>query len=223
MGGWGDSRSHLRSTSGCGGVDVLPNRGIMFSYMRDAVLTSFFTPIGPIVIAAWLLILSILLLLPLLPWLPFLLQYLSFQHVVIFAFLSLTGWCYLRFMWLKPSQHLRLGIQQVGTSQAFLEKSFQNNQNVSLCKYCPTQLSALKFLPWMLNAFIHTLSLAYFCFCYITKRTNTLPWPLEMITELTYWHWAIVWTLILAPQFVVFAAVIRVRRFDPNSVQFYQP
>ena len=92
----------------------------------------------------------------------------------------------------------------------------------SLCKYCPTQLSALKFLPWMLNAFIHTLSLAYF-FCYMTKRTNTLPWPLERITDLTFWHWLIVWTLILTPQFVVFAAVIRVRRFDPNSVQLYQP
>ena len=92
---------------------------VSFFHMRDVVLTSFFTQVGPIVIAAWLLILSILLLLPLLPWLPFLLQYLSFQHVVIFAFLSLTGWCYLRFMWLKPSQHLRLGIQQVGTSQAF--------------------------------------------------------------------------------------------------------
>ena len=56
-------------------------------HMRDVVLTSFFhtsffTQVGPIVIAAWLLFLSILLLLPLLPWLPFLLQYLSFQHVV---------------------------------------------------------------------------------------------------------------------------------------------
>ena len=35
----------------------------------------------------------------------------------------------------------------------------------------------------------------------------------------------IVWTLIVTPQFVVLAAFIRVRRFDPtlNSVQVYQP
>ena len=51
-------------------------------HMRGVIHTSSFSQIGPIVIAAWLLILSILLLLPLLPWLPFLLQYLSFQHVV---------------------------------------------------------------------------------------------------------------------------------------------
>ena len=44
----------------------------------------------------------------------------------------------------------------------------------------------------------------------------------------TYCHWVIVWSLILTPQFVVLivlAAVIRVRRFDPNlnSVQFDLP
>jgi len=193
-----------RATPQCGNVDIENQDTVRTSGLRkyfcvhtsDPLLDvvewiSYSTEVGPIVIAAWLLILFILLLLPLLLWLPFLLQYLTFQLVVIFVFLLLTGgvtgWCYLRFMWVKPSQHLRLGIQQ---------------------------LSALKFLPWMLNAFIHTLSLAYFCFCYITRRTNTLPWPLEMITDLTYWHWAIVWTLILAPQFVVFAAVIRIRRLN---------
>ena len=134
----------------------------------------------------------------------------------------------LLYLWVKPSRHLLLGIQQVGTTQAFLKKSLKTtDQNLTLCKYFPTQLSALKFLPWMLTALIHSLPLAYFYHCYMTKRTTTLPWPFERIlwTDLTYWHWAIggvVSTLLLTPQFLVLAAVIRVRRFDPklNSVQF---
>jgi hypothetical protein len=135
---------------------------------------------------------------------------------------------FLSYVCVKPSRQLLLGIQQVGTSQAFLKKSLKTtDQYLTQCKYFPTQLSALKFLPWMLTAFIHSLPLAYFYHCYMTKRTTTLPWPLERIlwTDLTYWHWAIggvVSTLILTPQFLVLAAVIRVRRFDPklNSVQF---
>ena len=109
----------------------------------------------------------------------------------------------------------------------------------------PTQLSAVKFLPWTLTVFIHSLPPAYLYFCFIRKRTNALlPWPLsgelgwsgagsplpEVIyrKDPTYCHWVIVWSLILTPQFVVLvalAAVIRVRRFDPNlnSVKFYQP
>ena len=95
---------------------------------------------------------------------------------------------------------------------------------LSRCKYCPTQLSANKFVPWMLTAFIHSLPPAVFFGCYTATRTNTPPWPLEGIYW-TYWHWLIVWTLILTPQFVVLAAFIRVHRFDPNlnSVQVYQP
>ena len=95
---------------------------------------------------------------------------------------------------------------------------------LSRCKYCPTQLSANKFVPWMLTAFIHSLPPAVFFGCYTATRTNNPPWPLEGIYW-TYWHWLIVWTLILTPQFVVLAAFIRVHRFDPNlnSVQVYQP
>jgi hypothetical protein len=87
-------------------------------------------------------------------------------------------------------------------------------------------LSALKFVPWMLTAFIQSVIPAYFFFCYLTKRTNTLPWQLEMIFQPlywiadltystgTYWHWVIVWILTLTPQVLVLAAVIRVRRLN---------
>jgi len=106
------------------------------------------------------------------------------------VFLSLAGgvmgWCYLHLLWVKPARHLRLGIQQ---------------------------LSANKFVPWMLTAFIHSLPPAVFFGCYTATRTNNPPWPLEGIYW-TYWHWLIVWTLILTPQFVVLAAFIRVHRLN---------
>jgi len=135
---------------------------------------AWLTEIGPILIGA----------------LCSLLGFLGFQS---FALLSLpggvVGWCYFHFLWVRPSQHLLLGIQQ---------------------------LSALKFLPWMSTVFIHSLPPAFFFFCYMTNRTNTLPWRLEMI----YWtFWVIVWTLILTPQFVVLAAFMRVRRLNNERRQ----
>merc|ERR1711953_1291184 len=79
------------------------------------------------------------------------------------------------YTWVKPSRHLLLGIQQ---------------------------LSALKFLPWMLTAFIHSLLLAYFYICYMTKSTTTLVIG------------GVVSALILYPQFLVVAAAIRIRRLN---------
>ena len=83
-------------------------------------------------------------------------------------------------------------------------------------RYFPTQLSALKFVDWMLVAFLHSLPPAYFFYCH-SKEALWL--------DLTYWLWVLVWPLILLPQVFVLAAVIRVRRFDPNlnSVQFDLP
>ena len=72
--------------------------------------------------------------------LPKALKNLGFQHVVIFAFLSLTGWCYLRFMWVKASQHLRLGIQQVCTSQAFLKKRLKTTNQYLTHIFPPSYL-----------------------------------------------------------------------------------
>jgi len=90
---------------------------------------------------------------------------------------------------------------------------------LSRWKYCPTQLSANKFVPWMLTTFIHS---AVVFGCYTATRTNNPPWPLEGIYW-TYWHWLIVWTLILTPQFVVLAAFIRVHRLNNERRQNESP
>jgi len=105
---------------------------------------------------------------------------LAFHGFGSFLFLPLAGGVVmsldLYFLWVIPSRQLRLGIQQ---------------------------LSALKFVPWMLTAFIHSVLPAYFFW-----RTNSPPWRRE-----NYWaFWVIVWTLILTLQVLVLAAVIRVRR-----------
>jgi len=171
--------------------------------LKVAKWIAHLTKIGPIVIAVAYLILFFLLYLPLLP------MFFATPHglvaLVYFAFFSLVGgvivWCYLHFLWVKPSQHLLLGIQQ---------------------------LSAPKFVPWLLTAFIHSFLPAYFFFCYLTKRTNTLPSQLKLIIQPLYWiaaltnssmidpfwQWVIVWTLVLTPQVLVLAAVIRVRRLN---------
>jgi len=170
--------------------------------LKVAKWIAYLTKIGPIVIAVVYLILLFL------PYLLLLPMFFAIAHglqaLVYFAFFSLVGgvigWCYLHFLWVKPSQYLLLGIQQ---------------------------LSVPKFVPWMLNAFIHSVIPAYFFFCYLTKRTNTLPYqlkfiiqPLFWIADLTdsiigtYWYWVIVWTLTLTPQVLVLAAVIRVCRLN---------
>ena len=88
-----------------------------------------FTQIGAIVIVA---VPYFLLLFLLLRWCFF---NPDAGSLVFFIFLSfyggLVGWCYIHFMWVKPSRHLLLGIQQVGISQAFLMKSFTNNRSKS--------------------------------------------------------------------------------------------
>ena len=71
----------------------------------------------------------------------------------------------------------------------------------------------------MLTVFIHS------CILLLLLHDKEAFKLQETITDLTFWHWLVVWTLVLTPQVVVLAAVIRVRRFDPNlnSLQFYQP
>ena len=77
--------------------------------LRDVIVT-FFTQIGAIVIVAVLLFLYVLL--------PA-----SAAAPLVFSFFALSGgamsWCYLHWMWVKPSRYLLLGIQQVGISQTF--------------------------------------------------------------------------------------------------------
>jgi len=160
---------------------------------------AFFTKIGAIVIFVWPLILLLVLAFMVVgvcitdmgaymkinSFVARSMKAILWNFVLMFPYLVLM-------ICVKPSRQLLLGIQQ---------------------------LSALKFLPWMLTALIHFLPLAYFYICYMTKRTTTLPWPFERIlwTDLTYWHWVIggiVSTLILTPQFLVLAAVIRIRRLN---------
>jgi hypothetical protein len=166
--------------------------------MRDGSVTSFLQ-IGAIVIFAWPLILLLVVFFTVFGvcitdmgayrkinyFVERSMEAVLLNFVLVFPY-------FLSYICVKPSRHLLLGIQQ---------------------------LSALKFLPWMLTALIHSLPLAYFYHCYMTKSTTTLPWPFERIlwTDLTCWHWAIggvVSTLILTPQFLVLAAVIRVRRLN---------
>jgi len=68
----------------------------------------------------------------------------SFEAFIIFAMIcwicGLVAFAYVHFMWVKPSRHLLLGLQQ---------------------------LSALEFLPWMLTAFIHSTPLAWLCYYYM--------------------------------------------------------
>ena len=81
---------------------------VSYFHVKDVIDTSLFTQIGPILIGA----------------LCSLLGFLGFQS---FALLSLpggvVGWCYFHFLWVKPSRHLLLGIQQVrkaSKKEAFL-------------------------------------------------------------------------------------------------------
>jgi len=86
--------------------------------LKVAKWIAYLTKIGPIVIAVVYLILLFL------PYLLLLPMFFAIAHglqaLVYFAFFSLVGgvigWCYLHFLWVKPSQYLLLGIQQVGTS-----------------------------------------------------------------------------------------------------------
>ena len=81
---------------------------VSYFHVKDVIDTSLFTQIGPILVGA----------------LCSLLGFLGFQS---FALLSLpggvVGWCYFHFLWVRPSQHLLLGIQQVrkaSKKEAFL-------------------------------------------------------------------------------------------------------
>merc|ERR1719150_3657668 len=78
---------------------------------------------------------------------------------------GLMAICYLHFMWVKPSRHLLLGLQQ---------------------------LSAIKFLPWILTAFLHSVPIAWLYFTHMTityaYNNNMYKMPKRRLrTDLTYW------------------------------------
>ena len=76
---------------------------VSYFHVKDVITISFFTQIGPILIGYVLLVLFILLLLLLGP-----------LHCIGLSFPGgVMAWWYLHFLWVKPSRHLLLGVQQV--------------------------------------------------------------------------------------------------------------
>jgi len=127
----------------------------------------------------------------------------SFEAFLIFAFISwtvgLVAFAYVHFMWVKPSRHLLLGLQQ---------------------------LSTLEFLPWILTAFIHSVPLAWLYYCYIYESTDSYPHEQILRKDLTCWHWilaALVGGLVLIPQIAVLGAVVRVRRLSQERTRIRSP
>jgi len=130
----------------------------------------------------------------------------SFEGFMIFAIIcwtvALVAFAYLHYMWVKPSRHLLLGLQQ---------------------------LSALEFLPWTLTAFIHSVPLGwlYYTYTYTSDYDNQSKSYRQILrTDLTCWHWifgAMVWALILTPQFIVLAAQQRVRRLSNERTRIRSP
>jgi len=127
----------------------------------------------------------------------------SFEAFLIFAFISwtvgLVAFAYVHFMWVKPSRHLLLGLQQ---------------------------LSTLEFLPWILTAFIHSVPLAWLYYCYIYESTDSYPHEQILRKDLTCWHWilgALVGGLVLIPQIIVLGAVVRVRRLSQERTRIGSP
>jgi len=127
----------------------------------------------------------------------------SFEAFLIFAMIcwicGLVAVAYVHFMWVKPSRHLLLGLQQ---------------------------LSTLEFLPWMLTAFIHSIPPAWLCFYYMYTSSSTYPYEKILRTDLTCWDWifSIVGAgLVLAPQVVVLAAALRVRRLSNERTRIRSP
>ena len=134
----------------------------------------------------------------------------SFEDFVIFATICLVvvmmAFCYLHFMWVKPSRQLLVGLQQVSA----------HSVGTACCTYCPTQLFTYEFSPWILTAFIHCVPVAYLTYrwntCHLIHSTPWNPWACG------HWIWiALLWILILTPQFIVLAALVRVHRFDLDT------
>lgn len=131
----------------------------------------------------------------------------NFEAFLVFAFIcfivGLMAFCYLHFMWVKPSRHLLVGLQQ---------------------------LSAINFLPWILTSFIHSLPIACLYFTYMTESTNSYAWghPPEKLLrkDLTCWDWIfgiVLCTVIITPQVIVLTAQWRVRRLSNERARNRRP
>jgi len=119
----------------------------------------------------------------------------SFEDFVIFATICLVvglmAFCYLHYMWVKPSRQLLVGLQQ---------------------------LSTYEFSPWILTAFIHCVPVAYLTYrwntCHLIHSTPWNPWACGHCIWI-----ALLWILILTPQFIVLAALVRVHRLSNERIR----
>jgi len=130
----------------------------------------------------------------------------SFEDFVIFATICLVAglmaFCYLHCMWVKPSRQLLVGLQQ---------------------------LSTLEFPPWILTAIIHCVPVAYYTFPWNTCHRIHSSWDTWICDRIhsswdtwicEHWMWvALLWILILTPQFIVLAALLRVRRLSNERIR----
>jgi hypothetical protein len=140
-----------------------------------------------------------------------------YLDLVIFAIESticgLIAFSYAHIMCVKPSRHLLCGLQQ---------------------------LSARKFVPWMLTTLIHSLPTAYFCFtervilqhCIEKYREELVEYdPEDFLPQSCYERrlrpdlscWVVGCLVILAPQVVVLVAVVRVARLKKENVSHLVP
>ena len=80
--------------------------------------------------------------------------------------MALIAFVYVHFVFVKPSRHLLLGLQQVELSAPLRHPISKQNFKIHLSfyKYFSTQLSACKFLPWIVTAIFHTVPPAYICY-----------------------------------------------------------
>jgi len=127
----------------------------------------------------------------------------AFESFLIFAIVCITvglmAFCYLHYMWVKPSRHLLLGVQL---------------------------LSAIKFLPWILTTFIHSVPIAWLYFTHMTESSDSYPPEKLLRTDLTCWDWFLGFVLsfvITTPQVIVLAAQCRVRRLSNERTRIRFP
>jgi len=122
----------------------------------------------------------------------------EFEFLLFVAFLSwivgLMAFCYLHFIWILPSRRLLVGLQQ---------------------------LSAVKFLPWILTTFIHSLPAVPIAWLYFTWLYFK-----QLSTNDAFRHWIfgfVLAALMIAPQVIVLAAQCRVSRLSKERLRSRRP
>ena len=81
-----------------------------------------------------------------------------------------------------------------------------------------TQLSPIKFLPWILTASFHSVLICWLLYNrHVIETTGSFPQEKILKEDLTFWNWTLgvlVLAFIITPQFLVLAAVVKVCRYS---------